>query len=371
MHLIFVLIVLLTFSASNGLPPCGERAGYVEKPLVNSSYCLELALIDDSGGEMSFTSLTASADGTLYATRPRAGEVYALQDTNSDGLPDTVQLLVDGLRLPNAMTEADGTLYIVGANHVYRWQEGELSVLIDDLPYNGLGPWNGGIAVSDEFIYVGVAAGCDFCVPQAGYGVIMRYSLDGENGEIYAQGFRNPAALLWWDDALWATDSTQDSASGRHRDEIYRVEQGKHYGFPYCFGMRNFPQMETDFDCSSVPAANVWLRAHTFPMGLAPYSGDAFPGLRGQLLVSLAGGYAVSSPSGFALISINPADSAQTYLVPSSDNRIINRELQGAQLGFAPRHLYGMAVGPQGWIYLSAAGGRIYVLRPASLPLTD
>jgi hypothetical protein len=37
---------------------------------------------------------------------------------------------------------------------------------------------------------------------------------------------------------------------------------------------------------------------------------------------------------------------------------------QYEHLGFFPHRPYGVAISPEGWIYISTGGGKIYVLRP-------
>ncbi len=85
---------------------------------------MEEVINDPTLGELAFTALAAAPDGTLYAARPLAGEVWALADTNGDFLPDTPHLVADGLTLPNGLDYHDGALYISGGSHVYRLQDG-------------------------------------------------------------------------------------------------------------------------------------------------------------------------------------------------------------------------------------------------------
>ncbi len=88
----FSLIILFAITlsaqptqAAPDLPPCGQRPHLIDPPWVNANYyCAELVIHDESGGEMGFTSLAAAPDGTLYATRPLSGEVFALIDTDQD-----------------------------------------------------------------------------------------------------------------------------------------------------------------------------------------------------------------------------------------------------------------------------------------------
>lgn len=328
---------------------------------------------DDSGGELSFTTLSVGPDGVLYAARPLAGEIYRLTDSDGDALPDRPVLLVDGLTLPTGLGWDGETLYIFAADSLYRWRDAELTLISDTLPYSEYGPWNGGLAVSpDGDVFMGISAGCDTCVPEAGFGTIMRYNPRDDSLTVYAEGFRQPAALVWHDFALWASDTIRDALTFRYRDEFNRVMPEAHYGFPYCYGVQNVRDtLAGDFDCAQVTPPDLIFPARSGPWAATSYSGAAFPYLEGLMLVALSGQPAMSSAHGYGLLAVDSrlgtdgADAA--FLIPSSPqyavSHAINSDLQPRGMGFYPRHVYGVAVSPEGWIYVSAGGGRIYVLR--------
>jgi glucose/arabinose dehydrogenase len=369
-----VIFALICIAAPLAAQPCAERPQRVESPVVDGGrFCLELAMQDDSGGELSFTTLSVGPDGALYAARPLAGEIYRLTDSDGDALPDTPVLLVDGLTLPTGLGWDGDALYIFAADSLYRWQDDALVVISDALPYSEYGPWNGGLAVSpDGDVFMGISAGCDYCVPEAGFGTIMRYNPRADSVTVYAEGFRQPAALVWHDFALWASDTIRDAITFRYRDEFNRVMPEAHYGFPYCYGVQNVRDtLAGDFDCAQVTPPDLIFPARSGPWGAASYSGDAFPYLEGLMLVALSGQPAMSSAYGYGLLAVDSrlgTDGADaTFLIPSSPqyavSHAINSDLQPRGMGFYPRHIYGVAVSPEGWIYVSAGGGRIFVLR--------
>src|SRR5262249_25564746 len=100
--LLFLLLTLglAVVHAQKPLPKCQDRPTWVDPPWVQGSdWCLERLVQDDSAGELSYTALAAAPDGTLYAARPYAGQVLALRDTDGDGLPETPQVVAEGLTL--------------------------------------------------------------------------------------------------------------------------------------------------------------------------------------------------------------------------------------------------------------------------------
>src|SRR5262245_13235258 len=97
----YLVITSFTVNAQS-LAPCFERPNYLDNPWINAeAFCLEHVIDDPNSGELGFTALAIAPDGTLYATRPLAGELLAIEDTDEDDLPDTGRVVAEGLTLPN------------------------------------------------------------------------------------------------------------------------------------------------------------------------------------------------------------------------------------------------------------------------------
>ena len=62
-------------------------------------WCVELVLDADDIEPLAFTALEAAPDGTLFATRPLAGQVVRITDSDGDELPDSMSVFADGLDL--------------------------------------------------------------------------------------------------------------------------------------------------------------------------------------------------------------------------------------------------------------------------------
>ena len=295
----------------------------------------------------------------------------ALFDVDGDSLPDESRVEVDGLTQPNALAWHDDALYIAGGAHVYRWQAGELETLVDDLP-TGAGFWTGGLAVDGERLYVATGANCDFCEPDAGRGVIYSFALDGGDRQLVAEGLHQPAALAFHDGALWAVDSARAGLFDTpDLDELNRVMPGAHFGWPYCVGASNTPDLPGAFDCVAATAPAFTFPTGSNPLALAAYTHDLFPSLQNHLLVVMGGTSNRVDLRGFGLVAVGFDEAGQPtgydLVIPAETYNVQGftlKEMNYRTSGFWPRHPFGVAVSPQGWVYVSVGGGQILALRP-------
>lgn len=379
----FAFFILLVGSSQNvqaqtSLPPCPERPHLIDPPWVNATYyCAELVIHDESGGEMGFTALAAAPDGMLYATRPFSGEVLALEDTDGDGLPETAHTVAQGLTLPNGLAYFDGALYISGGSHIYKLIGQQVETLVSDLPI-GAGFWTGGIAIgSDKRIYVAIGAECDTCEPkQKDRGSILSFALDGSDKQVVAAGLRQPNDLAFQGDVLWTVDTARDGLDyTTNYDELNRVISGANFGWPYCIGKENVADsIKANTDCSKFTPPALTFATHSNPLGIVAYTGDAFPHLKGQLLVTLGGTIDQSYLNGYTLVTVSfdaEGNPQEPHIIlpeiPSGGEQWSTTNLQKMHFqasGFWQHHPYDVTISREGWIYISLGGGTIWALRP-------
>lgn len=372
---VLTLVIVLASPAQAQLPRCGERPTFVDPPWVNGIYwCLEEVYQDPNRAELAFTSLAAAPDGTLYAASPMTGQVFALTDEDGDGLPESPQAVIDGLVLPNGLVYFEGALYISAGTNVYHWQDGELTVLVDDLPTGGF--WAGGLTVGpDRRLYVGVMAPCDGCQPDRGQGAIWSFALDGSDGHLVAGGFHAPTDMAFLYDTLWTVDSMPAAFDAApDADEINRVNPGGFYGWPDCAGWVAVPTHTPGaVDCSEAEPPALALPTHSGPLGLAAYTGDTFPNLQNTLLVTLSGSYNRAALSGYSLavVQMDTAGSPIGYTIilpeqadPLNPPGLTLQDIQYRGSGLWPGRPLDVTVSAEGWVYISISGGRILALRP-------
>lgn len=371
--LVFALAVPLN---AQELLPCFEREHFRDDPWTDGAkWCLEEVINDPSHGALGFTALAVASDGTLYAARPLYGEIYAFSDElDDDLLPDTPHLVASGLTLPNGLAWHDGALYISGGANLYRLRDGELETLVDDLP-SGEGFWTGDLTIGpDERLYVATGAPCDACAPDDPMrGAILSFDLDGGNRQLVATGLRQPFGLAFFGGDLWTVDTARDGLDDAPMlDELNRVRWGAHFGWPFCVGSDNTPDLEGEFDCADAMPPALVFPTHSTPTGLAAYTSDALPQLQDTLLVVLSGSNNEAHMEGYALASVrfdadgNP--SGYDLIIPGqpddADQTFSLQQLNYRGSGIWPRHPLDVAVSPQGWVYLSRGDGLIFALRP-------
>jgi glucose/arabinose dehydrogenase len=257
--------------------------------------------------------MAVSPDGVLYVALQGKGEVVALPDKDKDGKADKTETVLTGLTRPHSLAFNKGYLYIATNPAVLRVKyangkvEGTPEKFID-LPVSTTSHWTRTIAFGkDGKLYVAIGSSCNVCEEaDARRTTIMACNVGGTASEAkcqpFAKGLRNAIGFDWdpRGGAMWADDMGQDGLGEEMPpDEINRIEEGKHYGFPY-FVSNNIANTGLKDAKGSLKASEATppaleLPAHSSPIDLRFYTGNKFPAAwRGALLVAIHG----SSPTG-------------------------------------------------------------------------
>jgi glucose/arabinose dehydrogenase len=255
-------------------------------------------------------------------TDNRRGVVYILDQFD----PTTyrfkkVTKYLSGLRNPNNVafyTDRNGTnwFYLALTDRLVRYRyeagkdapSGEPQVLAT-FPDYGLGYKYGGwhltrtvIVGGNGKIYVAVGSSCNACEEKEEVRAsILEMDPDGKNQSYVARGLRNAVGLRWTNGKLVATNMGSDHlGDNRPADTFYVIENGRHYGWPYCFqvGTKIYPDPKFNttgekFDCRKVPAALASFPAHSSPLGLEYFDSSFLVALHGSTKKSLRRGYRV------------------------------------------------------------------------------
>lgn len=277
-------------------------------------------------------------------TDNRRGVVYILDQFD----PKTFQFkkvtkYLTGLRNPNNVafyTDRSGTtwLYLALTHRLvrYRYEAGENAPseepqVLATFPDYGLGYKYGGwhltrtvLIGGDDRIYVAVGSSCNACEEKEKVRAsILQMNPDGSNKHYFARGLRNAVGLRWTNGKLYATNMGSDHlGDNRPADTFYRVEDGTHYGWPYCFqaGARIFPDpkfngMGQNFDCRKVPQALTAFPAHSSPLGLEYFDSGNSSDLAGSFLVALHGSTKKRLGRGYRVVRIPEAGGAMQDFV--------------------------------------------------------
>ncbi len=270
---------------------------------VPAGFTVSVFAADVTGGRL----MAVSPDGVLFVARQPKGDVVALPDRDKDGKADKMEIVASGLTRPHSLAFHQGWLYIATNPSVVRVKyangkvEGSPEKIID-LPVSTTPHWTRTIGFGrDGKLYVAIGSSCNSCEEDdARRTTIMQYNADGTGGRPYAKGLRNAIGFDWdTNGVMWADDMGQDRiGEEKPADEINRIEDGKHYGWPY-FIDNNQPNPDLKdakgslkLEQATPPA--LALQPHASPIDLRFYKGNKFPAAyRNAMFVALHG----SSPT--------------------------------------------------------------------------
>jgi glucose/arabinose dehydrogenase len=213
------------------------------------------------------TSLAFAPDGSITVAL-QGGRIMSVDHATA-----TMREVARGFSIPLGLLWIGDALYVSDDGTVWRLRGNERVAVVRGIPTAQHS--TDGMAVGpDGKIYLGVGTTCNACREEdARSGSIVRFSPDGSGFEIFARGFRNPYDLAFHprDGSLWATDNGRDDLGTEVPDELNLVQQGKHYGWPDCYGRGR------GGSCSDTVRALLELEANSSSNGVAFYTGRSFP----------------------------------------------------------------------------------------------
>ncbi len=262
-------------------------------------------------------SLELGGEGTVFVGSRAAGNVYALRDTDGDGVSDERHVIASGLRSPNGVAFRDGDLYVAEISRVLRFaaiesrldEPPEPEVIRDDLPDDEDHGWKFIAFGPDERLYVPVGAPCNVCEREdERYAALLRMNPDGSDLEIYAEGVRNTVGFDWHPETgeLWFTDNGRDGMGDDvPPDELnHAPREGLHFGFPYCHGRIPDPEIEGK-TCAETVAPEVTFAAHVAALGMRFYDHEAFGArYRHGAFVAQHGSWDRDDPVGYRIVFV-------------------------------------------------------------------
>ncbi len=281
------------------------------------------------------------ADGNLYVSTAKENKVVMISDTNKDGKADYVTVVADHLNAPQGMVFVGKSLLVANQDGVVKLdkQNGQwpakVTPFISDLAMG----WHTLKTIKlspDGYLFVNVGSSCNVCVEgDATRATILRYTTEGkpagalqtlgrhQQSAIWARGLRNSQGFAWHPKtgAMYATNDGSDMRSkikgSAVNDELppehlNKIEAGKHYGWPYCWGDvktkalvgdPNFPG-EAGF-CKSAQAPEMTFTSHTTPIGITFLDKTNFPAdYKDDAIVALHGSWNRKQPAGYKLVRV-------------------------------------------------------------------
>jgi glucose/arabinose dehydrogenase len=265
--------------------------------------------------------LSIGPDSEAYVSEMGAGRVTRLPDRDHDGRADRSETIAESLNEPHGLAFLGRRLYVAENQRVIRVTipsgsgAGEsLTVVVPDLPAGG-GHFTRTLAIDPgaRNLFVSIGSTCNVCVEDdPRRASVMRFALDGTQGEVFAHGLRNAVGLAFrpGSDELWATENGRDMlGDDMPPEEIVNIlEEGGDYGWPYCYGDRIADPTEggTEEHCAATIPPALTDSAHVAPLGCAFYTGTTFPPeYDGEFFVCCHGSWNRSVPAGYKVLRVH------------------------------------------------------------------
>ena len=286
-----------TASASNSSNPVGWPAG--RTPVAPPGFMVEaFAKLPTPrfihvlpNGDVLVAQANGESDSPANPNR-----VTLLRGLRPDGSAAATIPFATGLNNPFGIAHAGGFIFIADTERVRRWpyQPGQTRVsgpgqTIMTLPGGGtFGHWTRALTVSPDqrSLYVSIGSASNIAdggmARERGRAAIWRIGLDGSGARIFAGGLRNPIGTAFEpaSGALWTVVNERDGlGDDLPPDYLARVVDGGFYGWPWRYYQRVDSRVRVPAPSFSASARlpDYALGAHTGSLGLAFYTGRAFP----------------------------------------------------------------------------------------------
>lgn len=264
--------------------------------------------------------LAEGEDGRIYVGSRNAGEIYAIRDTDKNGVVDEKILVAKNLTYATGISIFAGDLYLSEINKIWKIENisqvlsqdplklPEKSLVTDNLPSDKWHGWKWIKHDEEGRIYTNVGAPCNACISEdQRYASILR--LNEGSWEFIARGVRNSVGFDFHPTSkkLYFTDNGRDWLGDDSPScELNRVDaEGAFYGFPYKHANSildpDFGELNPGYNFIN-PIEE--LGAHVAPTGIAFYKGEMFPQFNNNLFITLHGSWNRSSKVGYKVIRV-------------------------------------------------------------------
>jgi glucose/arabinose dehydrogenase len=286
-------------------------------------------------------SIEVAPNGDVYVAEREAGRVRLLRDTNGDGRADVSRVVADGLGEDmegvHGLAIRDDRLYMVTVNELYSapiQQDGglgERTEHIGDIPDGGQHPNRTMKWGPDGMLYLSVGSQTN-AVPEPGKetATMMRVDPKEWTREVYAEGLRNTIGFGWHpvSGQLYGMDHNSDHRGNDWPpEEVNRIQQGRHYGWPFCGGNREVDwQVAQNPDsgeerrkfCDGTEPPVLTYTAHAAPMQMVFYTGTQFPAeYRNDAFVTMRGSWNRNPPVGYEVARVRFDEKGEPATVES------------------------------------------------------
>jgi len=179
------------------------------------------------------------------------------------------------------------------------------------------------ILFHDDKLYVSVGSGCNVCEQPEDEvrAVILVMDPDGKNVKVHVDGIKNAVGMAFADGQLYATENGVDHLGPEDPDDLfYRIEEGKHYGWPYCYESAGVKQEDKTqvwkrqpISCADIPMSLSALEPHSAPLGVA-YFEKFNKVLDKSFLIALHGSFQPKIGNGYQLMRVSKKGAQEVFM---------------------------------------------------------
>ncbi|DBA75352.1 TPA: hypothetical protein ACH3X1_010621 [Trebouxia sp. C0004] len=311
------------------------------------------------------SSNTASGN-IVYVSTNSLSNVYAIIDTNKDGIADSVVTVVDNLAAPLGLAYANGSLWVATTPTIYRFDNVDELALAGQnfstptivLPGLGMPSDHGNHYMTigpDNMIYFNLGAPFNIGIPPAvgednlTFATIARMTPNGTNLTTFATGTRNVVGMQFHPvlKTLYFSNNGRDNVGGDVPDDYiaYAPVAGLNFGYPYCHrqGLGDpelrtpgpgLPYPDPEYTAPAMEAVNATLAQqtgycevtqtppvqtvgpHVASLGMKFYTGSMFPASYNMSIINAQhGSWDRTPPIGYRVmvLNLNSNGLAQNY----------------------------------------------------------
>ena len=331
---------LFTFAVLVGLSSASVACGGTseETPVTPPTDTFPSPLTVASGLQIKYFAKVTGArvmavgpDGAVYVSVPSGDKVVRVWDVNGDNVADSARTAVSGLNGPSGLAFHKGYLYIANTDGVVRAQLDNKGMLVGSVTAVSSLPGGGGHSTrtivfgADSAMYVTVGSTCNLCIEtDSERATTMRFNEDGSNGRVYARGLRNAVGLAVEPTThkLWVSQNERDDIQPDHQnlppEEINILQDGKDYGWPYCYSHGGVPVPNPEYNdagrCATTVSAALEMQAHSAPLGMTFLDkATKLPAdYRSDLLLAFHGSWDRTQPTGAKVVRVHVAGGVPT-----------------------------------------------------------
>ena len=261
--------------------------------------------------------------GNLFITDNKANSLWIISAEN----PKEPQKVDTKLKNLHSLDYHNNAVYVATDTQIIKYTEiqsdasyKEKKVLIQDLPRPKLKAYHT-IVVKDDRIYIGISANCESCQPKdKRLASILSYSLEGKDEKLFAKGIKQITDMQVRNNQIIITDIGRSNISNQlPAVEINAIEEGKDYGWPYCYGDSNTDPKYTeqvDFCKDKIESPISELPKGNGVAGFEIISDDFYKDFMNNYAFVYQGGEKNSIPKGYKIVikNINQDLAAKNFI---------------------------------------------------------